>query len=86
MVWQFLFTFLFHYLLYYLVTITCCASISGVYGDVTRVKIMFNKKDTALVQFSDPGQAQIGDDTVQLFARTNVRFFVFVNPLSLIIN
>jgi len=32
----------------------------GVYGDVSRVKIMFNKKDTALVQFADPGQAQIG--------------------------
>jgi len=31
-----------------------------VYGDVSRVKIMFNKKDTALVQFADPGQAQIG--------------------------
>ncbi|VDP91467.1 unnamed protein product [Echinostoma caproni] len=29
----------------------------GVYGDVTRVKIMFNKKDTALVQFADPQQA-----------------------------
>ncbi|VDQ09637.1 unnamed protein product [Trichobilharzia regenti] len=28
-----------------------------VYGDVTRVKIMFNKKSTALVQFSDPQQA-----------------------------
>jgi len=37
----------------------CCAS--GVYGDVSRVKIMFNKKDTALVQFADPGQAQIGE-------------------------
>ncbi|CAL8090568.1 unnamed protein product [Calicophoron daubneyi] len=29
----------------------------GVYGDVTRVKIMFNKKDTALVQFTEPQQA-----------------------------
>ncbi|CAH8870871.1 unnamed protein product [Trichobilharzia szidati] len=29
----------------------------GVYGDVTRVKIMFNKKDTALIQFTDPQQA-----------------------------
>ncbi|KAA3679497.1 uncharacterized protein DEA37_0012270 [Paragonimus westermani] len=32
----------------------------GVYGDVTRVKIMFNKKDTALVQFSDSQQALTG--------------------------
>ena len=29
----------------------------GVYGDVQRVKIMFNKKDTALVQMSEPQQA-----------------------------
>ena len=29
----------------------------GVYGDVQRVKIMFNKKDTALVQMSEPYQA-----------------------------
>ncbi len=32
----------------------------GVYGDVTRVKIMFNKKDNALVQYTDPGQARVG--------------------------
>lgn len=32
----------------------------GVYGDVVRVKIMFNKKDNALVQFQDGNQAQIG--------------------------
>ena len=32
----------------------------GVYGDVVRVKIMFNKKDNALVQFTDPSQAQLG--------------------------
>ncbi|ESO02174.1 hypothetical protein HELRODRAFT_94426 [Helobdella robusta] len=29
----------------------------GMYGMVTRVKIMYNKKDTALVQFSDPALA-----------------------------
>ncbi|KAF6768423.1 hypothetical protein AHF37_05808 [Paragonimus kellicotti] len=29
----------------------------SVYGDVNRVKIMFNKKDTALVQFADAQQA-----------------------------
>jgi len=33
----------------------------GVYGDVIRVKIMFNKKDTALIQFSDPSHAQVGE-------------------------
>jgi len=29
----------------------------GVYGDVQRVKILFNKKDTALIQMSEPQQA-----------------------------
>ena len=36
----------------------------GVYGDVVRVKIMFNKKDNALVQFADPSQAQVGTSDV----------------------
>eukprot|EP01098_Paradermamoeba_levis_P008765 TRINITY_DN361_c0_g1_i1.p1 TRINITY_DN361_c0_g1~~TRINITY_DN361_c0_g1_i1.p1 ORF type:complete len:501 (-),score=101.83 TRINITY_DN361_c0_g1_i1:252-1529(-) len=30
----------------------------GVYGDVIRVKILYNKKDTALIQFSTPQQAE----------------------------
>eukprot|EP01104_Vermistella_antarctica_P016234 TRINITY_DN550_c0_g1_i1.p2 TRINITY_DN550_c0_g1~~TRINITY_DN550_c0_g1_i1.p2 ORF type:complete len:474 (+),score=148.94 TRINITY_DN550_c0_g1_i1:244-1665(+) len=30
----------------------------GVYGDVMRVKIMYNRPDTALVQFSNPQQAE----------------------------
>uniref|UniRef100_A0A0B7A156 RRM domain-containing protein n=2 Tax=Arion vulgaris TaxID=1028688 RepID=A0A0B7A156_9EUPU len=30
----------------------------GVYGNVHRVKILFNKKDNALVQMADPSQAQ----------------------------
>lgn len=32
----------------------------GVYGDVMRVKILFNKKDNALVQMADGTQAQLG--------------------------
>ena len=36
----------------------------GNYGDVIRVKILFNKKDTALIQFNDPQQAQTGNDSV----------------------
>jgi len=32
----------------------------GVYGIVLRVKILFNKKDTALVQYSDPLHAHNG--------------------------
>uniref|UniRef100_A0A1I8FSU4 Polypyrimidine tract binding protein 3 n=1 Tax=Macrostomum lignano TaxID=282301 RepID=A0A1I8FSU4_9PLAT len=31
---------------------------TGVYGDVQRVKIMYNKKDNALIQFTDASQAQ----------------------------
>ncbi|CAD5126291.1 DgyrCDS14445 [Dimorphilus gyrociliatus] len=30
----------------------------GVYGDVIRVKVLFNKKDNALVQYNDPSGAQ----------------------------
>ncbi|KAK6033475.1 hnRNP-L/PTB/hephaestus splicing factor family protein [Ostertagia ostertagi] len=30
----------------------------GVYGDVVRVKILYNKKDNALIQYSEPQQAQ----------------------------
>uniref|UniRef100_A0A8C9XN36 Polypyrimidine tract binding protein 1 n=1 Tax=Sander lucioperca TaxID=283035 RepID=A0A8C9XN36_SANLU len=33
--------------------------LSGVYGDVMRVKILFNKKENALVQMSDCTQAQL---------------------------
>ena len=40
----------------------------GVYGDVVRVKIMFNKKDNALVQFTDPSQAQLGTLSVVFIA------------------
>jgi hypothetical protein len=32
----------------------------GVYGDVHRVKILFNKKDSALIQFAAPQQAAVG--------------------------
>ena len=32
----------------------------GVYGDVHRVKILFNKKDNALIQMAEPHQAQLG--------------------------
>ncbi|CAI4230876.1 unnamed protein product [Auanema sp. JU1783] len=31
----------------------------GVYGDVLRVKILYNKKDNALIQYSEPQQAQL---------------------------
>lgn len=37
-----------------------CFLLLGVYGDVMRVKILFNKKENALVQMSDGTQAQLG--------------------------
>lgn len=36
------------------------AFFTGVYGDVQRVKILFNKKDSALIQMADINQAQLG--------------------------
>ncbi|KAG1668406.1 Polypyrimidine tract-binding protein 1 [Nymphon striatum] len=44
----------------------------GVYGDVLRVKILFNKKDNALIQMAEPTQAQLALqhlDKVRLFGR-----------------
>lgn len=32
----------------------------GVYGDVQRVKILYNKKDSALIQMAEPHQAHLG--------------------------
>uniref|UniRef100_A0A8C5BN69 Polypyrimidine tract-binding protein 2-like n=1 Tax=Gadus morhua TaxID=8049 RepID=A0A8C5BN69_GADMO len=42
--------------------LSLCLSVcpdAGVYGDVQRVKILFNKKDSALIQLSDGNQAQL---------------------------
>lgn len=39
---------------------SCFFTFAGVYGDVHRVKIMFNKKENALVQMADATQAQLG--------------------------
>lgn len=45
-------------------SLLCCDSLLfpplGVYGDVMRVKILFNKKENALIQMSDGTQAQLG--------------------------
>lgn len=43
-----------------------CVS-SGVYGDVQRVKILFNKKENALIQMSDATQAQLGLTHVYIY-------------------
>ena len=34
--------------------------VSGVYGDVVRVKILYNKRDSALIQFKEPQQIHTG--------------------------
>ncbi|KAG5272288.1 hypothetical protein AALO_G00163750 [Alosa alosa] len=39
----------------------------GVYGDVHRVKILFNKKENALIQMADATQAQLDDILKDLF-------------------
>ena len=41
-------------------TISCILIIAGVYGDVVRVKILYNKRDSALIQFKEPQHAQTG--------------------------
>ncbi len=46
---------------------------SGVYGDVIRVKILFNKKDTALIQMAEPTQAHLAIsnlDRTRLYGKT----------------
>ncbi|XP_071543705.1 polypyrimidine tract-binding protein 3 isoform X10 [Panulirus ornatus] len=42
-----------------MVTPDALFTLFGVYGDVLRVKILFNKKDNALVQMSEPHQTQL---------------------------
>jgi len=47
--------------------LTLALVFAGVYGDVHRVKILFNKKDNALIQMADPHQAQLGINFTFLF-------------------
>jgi hypothetical protein len=42
------------------VRVECYCFPTGVYGDVQRVKILYNKKDSALIQMSEPHQAHLG--------------------------
>ncbi|XP_012936505.1 polypyrimidine tract-binding protein 2 isoform X4 [Aplysia californica] len=42
-----------------MVTPDALFTLFGVYGDVHRVKVLFNKKDNALIQMADPHQAQL---------------------------
>lgn len=63
----------------------------GVYGDVMRVKILFNKKENALIQMSDGTQAQLGSDaaalqnTIFCLWSTTFIFFSFFPPHIIIL-
>ncbi|XP_053214970.1 polypyrimidine tract-binding protein 2-like isoform X1 [Panonychus citri] len=55
-----------------MVTPDAIFTLFGVYGDVMRVKILFHKKDNALIQMSEPQQAQLAMtylDKVKLFGK-----------------
>lgn len=45
---------------------------AGVYGDVQRVKILYNKKDSALIQMSDGNQAQLGEPMCEVLSLTDL--------------
>lgn len=53
----------------------------GVYGDVQRVKILYNKKDSALIQMAEPHQALLGECTFHEMRhlRFEVTFHMTVN-------
>ncbi|XP_026030409.1 polypyrimidine tract-binding protein 3-like isoform X2 [Astatotilapia calliptera] len=64
------------------VTPHCLFILFGVYGDVQRVKILFNKKENALVQMSDATQAQLGLKQFSSFKKKQnefiLTFFFFI--------
>ena len=41
-------------------SVICHDMYVGVYGDVVRVKILYNKRDSALIQFKEPQQIHTG--------------------------
>jgi hypothetical protein len=51
----------------------------GVYGDVHRVKILFNKKDSALIQFATPQQAAVGKYQVFFLIRLTYIFIYIIS-------
>ncbi|XP_065155545.1 polypyrimidine tract-binding protein 2 isoform X3 [Atheta coriaria] len=58
-----------------MVTPDALFTLFGVYGDVQRVKILFNKKDSALVQLAEPHQAHLAIthmDKLRVFGK-NIR-------------
>lgn len=58
----------------------------GVYGDVQRVKILYNKKDSALVQLAEPHQAHLGKlkfHRIILWRKTTIFAFIPENIFKL---
>lgn len=56
-------------MIFLLLYLSCCL---GVYGDVVRVKVLFNKKDNALIQMAEAHQASIALqhlDKMKLFGK-----------------
>lgn len=51
--------------------------IAGVYGDVVRVKILYNKRDSALIQFKEPQHAQTG-------TFLSINQFMYSNDVSIL--
>lgn len=49
----------------------------GVYGDVQRVKILYNKKDSALIQMAEPHQAYLGELKKKLKVILSHNFKIF---------
>ena len=49
----------------------------GVYGDVVRVKILYNKRDSALVQFKEPQQIHTGTSVAYRLPYLNDDCFCF---------
>lgn len=44
----------------------------GVYGDVQRVKILYNKKDSALIQMAEPHQAHLGNFSLIIYVVSKI--------------
>lgn len=50
----------------------------GVYGDVQRVKILYNKKDSALIQMADGNQSQLGKIKLCVIYTASVWFQMYI--------
>lgn len=58
------------------VSSVCYLPALGVYGDIVRVKILYNKRDSALIQFKEPQHAQTG--RTRIYAMVHTRLVNYV--------